>query len=294
MMGLLPPFALGGEGHDHSDCKDKHGLPGDGPCFNLTERWFDPWEHTHFRNGVPLIHNFGFEPAFLGRELFVDYLFAELEEGDEHEIEMELEWALTRRIGVVLEQGYVFENPDDGADADGWGDFAVVPRFVLADCRNWVLSANLEVSVPTGSDEIGAGEEWHLAPFLNAWCDLGNWWSLTGQAGLEFALDSDESEFFFAVGLAKAIRLVDAPVAVDSHGHQHELPTGILSVIAELTGAAVVDGDPEDEGVFELNGLLGLSYGMASALDLRVGYLFPFNAHSELEGGVTVGAIHRF
>jgi len=294
VTGLLSAVVLAGEDHDHSTCDHGHGEATDPFCFNLTDHWLDPWEHTHFRNGAPLIHNFGMEPAFLGREFFVDYVYSALEGGEEHELGAELEWALTRRIGVVLEQGYLFENPDSGAQTEGWGDFAMVPRFVLADCERCIISANLEIAAPTGSKAVGAGEEWHLAPFLNTWCDLGDWWSLTTQTGLEFALDSDETEFFFTVGLAKAVRVFEAPAGTDIAGHQHELPTGILSAIAELSGAAVVDGDPKDEGVFELNGLIGLSLSATGSIDLRAGYLFPLNAHSELEGGMIVGAIHRF
>lgn len=295
VAALAFPIVRAGEEHDHAHHDHDHGIvETERACFDLTTGWFAPWEHEHFRNGVPLIHNFGLEPAFLGRELFADYVYASLEEGEEHEIELELEWALTRRIGMVLEQGYVFESPDGEADVDGWGDFAVVPRFVLADCDRCIISANLEVVAPTGSDEIGAGEEWRLAPFLTTWCDLGNWWSLTTQSGLEFALDSDETEFFFGVGLAKALRIFEPAGGPDDHGHGHEVPLGILSVLAELTGDAVVDGDPGEEGVFSLNGLVGVNYGTTSTWDVRAGYLFPLNAHSELEGGLTLGFIRRF
>lgn len=300
ILSALAPSTFAGERDAHSDCDHTHAgcvhtdLKDDSLCWNLGSHWLDPWHHEHFRNGVPLIHNFGFEPAFLGRELFVDYSYVSVDEGSEHELEMELEWALTRRIGVVLEQGYSFVDPDGEKSVDGWGDFAVVPRLLLADCDRCIISMNLEIAAPTGSDEVGAGEEWHLAPFLTTWCDLGNWWSLTTQTGFEFAMDSEETEFFFAAGIAKAIRVFDARATAGADGHRHEVPTGILSLIAEVSGAAVVDGDPSDEGVFSLEGLVGVGLGATSSLDLRAGYLFPLNAHSELDGGVTIGAIHRF
>lgn len=289
----LAPSSYAGGKVAQARCDHAHGNS-DALCFNLTEGWFDPWEHAHFRNGTPLVHHFGMEPAFLGRDAFVDYSYSSLDEGKEHEIGLELEWALTRRIGVVFEQGYAFHNPDRGPDADGWGDLAIVPRFVVADCDRCIISANLEIVAPTGSADVGAGEEWRLAPFITTWCDLGNWWSLSTQTGFEFAMDSNETEFFFAAGIAKSIRVFDAPGATNAHGHVHELPTGILSLIGEVSGAAVVDGDPKAEGVFELNGLVGVSVGITEGFDLRGGYRFPLNSHSELKGGITVGAIYHF
>lgn len=277
-------FAGEEEGHAH--------LTSDGA--GSSGHWFDPWEHAHFREGTPLEHHFDLEPAFLCRDLIVDYSGLTFAEESEHEFELELEWALSNRIGFIIEQPYIISDPDTGSESRGLGDLAVVPRVVIADRGPWVVAANLEMVAPTGNRSVGAGEHWHFAPFINTWCDLGNWWTFSGQAGFEFAPDSGEKEFFFALGVAKSLRVWDEAYGEDDHGHRHERHGGILTMMAELSGAAVVEGDPAEEGVYELEGLVGLSLGVIEGLDLRMAYRFPLNGNSELEKGLTIGAIHHF
>ena len=73
---------------------------------DLTTGWLEPWPHSHFsRRGTPYVHLFNLEPAFLDRDLFFDYRRVDGVGEDEVELEVELEWALTRRIGIVLAVG---------------------------------------------------------------------------------------------------------------------------------------------------------------------------------------------
>jgi hypothetical protein len=43
---------------------------------------------------------------------------------------------------------------------DGFGDVAMAPRLLLADLPTFLLSLNLEVEIPSGSESkgLGAGE----------------------------------------------------------------------------------------------------------------------------------------
>ncbi|NIP98987.1 MAG: transporter, partial [Akkermansiaceae bacterium] len=79
---------------------------------------------------------------------------------------------------MVIEQAYVWEDPDGEPSVSGFGDLAIVPRIVLCEHERFLLSANLEIELPTGSNDLGAGQEWHLAPFITTWADLGHWWTL--------------------------------------------------------------------------------------------------------------------
>lgn len=80
---------------------------------DITEGWLDPWPHNHFsRKGTPFIHLFSLEPAFLDRDFFLDYRWASGSEGKEIEVEAELEWALTRRLGIVVEAPFARLSPD--------------------------------------------------------------------------------------------------------------------------------------------------------------------------------------
>lgn len=286
VIAALAAISFAGEEQDHTHLTSDSAGP--------SGHWGEPWEHAHFRNGTPLEHHFGLEPAFLCRDLIVDYSDLTFAEESEHEFELELEWALNNRVGFIIEQPYVISDPDTGSKSSGLGDLAVVPRVVVADGGPWVVAANLEVVAPTGSSSVGAGEHWHFAPFINTWCDLGNWWTFSSQAGLEFAPDSGEKEFFFALGVAKSLRVWDEAHGGYDHGHGHERHGGILTMMAELSGTAVVEGDPAEEGVYELEGLVGLSLGVIEGMDLRLGYRFPLNGNSELEKGLTIGAIHHF
>ncbi|NNC90030.1 MAG: hypothetical protein HKN82_16355 [Akkermansiaceae bacterium] len=306
-LGLAPAGAChGGEashalgGHDH----DAAGTRGHGHVaqpapfgFNLTDHWLDPWVHWHRSPlGAPLLHHFGFEPAFLGKELFVTYGWGEFDEGEEHEVEIELEWAFTRRLGVVLEVPYAWDRPVGEAAVDGLGDLAVVPRAVLAETERFVASANLEIGIPTGSSRVGAGEQWSLAPFLATWFDLGDWWALSSATGLEFGLDSNETEFFCSLGVSKAMRIHDARRfgAEPPHDHGHGLPAGLLAFIGEVYLEGVVDGEADEENVFALEALVGISYTVGDLFDVRAGYTFPLNGNSELDRGVRAGVIHHF
>ena len=58
------------------------------------EGWLAKWEHRHMSpRGTPYIHAFSVEPAYLGRELIVDYLITEFDGETEQAVEVELEWA---------------------------------------------------------------------------------------------------------------------------------------------------------------------------------------------------------
>ena len=147
--------------------------------FSLSGSWADPWPHRHFSTrNTPLIHSFGIEPAFLDRDLFLDTQFSSSEDGDELELEAEVEWALTRRIGMVFELPYAVMNPDTGKKVNGIGDLAIAPRFLLGETDRLKLSANMEVAFPSGGEDrdLGSGE-FGLAPSISGWVDLGNWFS---------------------------------------------------------------------------------------------------------------------
>ena len=103
--------ALGQTDHESThDATGDHATSYPPPFdFSLTESWLDPWPHSHFsRRGTPFIHLFLTEPAFLDRDLFFDFGIARAGRENEMEMEVELEWAITRRLGLVIEMPYVF------------------------------------------------------------------------------------------------------------------------------------------------------------------------------------------
>lgn len=280
-----PPSTVIGD-HDHAA---SHHNP-DPLGFSLTEGWLDPWPHTHFsRGGTPFIHTFGLEPAYLDRDLFFDFAFVRGEDEDELETEVELEWALTRRLGVVLEVPYIQVNPDMGPTESGFGDMAIAPRALLYESDRFLLSANLEVSLPTGDESKGfGGEEVGLAPSISTWLDLGNRTTFQTQVGYETGVESGEAEVFYSAAITHAIFTKGETV----HDDLVHFPEGMMNLISEFTGRTGVHGAEEGETSGEL--LFGLSYLLTPHWEVRGAYQFPILGDTELEGASIFGVIYHF
>jgi len=142
-----------------------------------TNEYFEPFEHLHFSElGTPIIHSFGIEPAFTGRDLFLDHTYRKGDGVTEHETELELEWAFTKRLGVIVEVPYIWEDEEGVATTSGFGDLAIVPRAILIYEPRFLLTAQVETVLPTGSSAFGG--ETAIAPGISIWNDLGNWFTL--------------------------------------------------------------------------------------------------------------------
>lgn len=250
--------------------------------------YLEPFEHLHFsRLGTPIVHSFGIEPALTGRDLFSTYRYRSGDGFSEHEIEFELEWAFTRRLGIILEIPYIFEKPDGESSVDGFGDLAIVPRAVLLEKDRFILTSQLEIIAPTGTS--GFGGETALAPGIASWIDLGDWWTLNTQLAVEHVFDEDVNEFIFGFGLVKTLGRTNY-TAEDPHGHQST--EGLFNLHLEVTGSTGLSG--EEQGEFIAEGLAGVSYGLNSKMDLRVGYEFPLSSPRDFDGGVVAGFVWHF
>lgn len=258
--------------------------------FSLTDGWLDSWPHRHFSlRNTPFIHTFSLEPAFLDRDLFLDARLARADAGDELEIEAEVEWALTRRIGLALEAPYVRLNPDDGDTESGIGDVAIAPRFLIGETGRFLLSANLEIGIPTGDDarELGSGEV-SLAPSLSAWLDLGNWFSSGAQLGTEHGLESGESEFFYNVALGYSFLTQGSRETLVSR----HFPRGMSNLIVEFTGRTALEG--EEKGRHNAEVLFGASYNIDGIFEIRGGYQVPIGGPKKIDDGFLLGLIYHF
>jgi len=250
----------------------------------------EPFVHVHASAlGTPVVHSFNVEPALTGRDLFLSYRYRRGDGIREHEVETELEWAFTRRLGVIFEIPYIFERGDGGEWSDGFGDLAVVPRAMLVERERFMLTAQLEVVAPTGSG--GFGGETALAPGVAAWLDLGNWWTLNSQFAIEHIFDEDANEFVFGLGLVKSIGSHGQDCDHEDHEHAG-FSGGGLHFHAELTGTVGLSG--EESGVAEIEGLVGVSYGIGEGVDVRLGYEFPLTSPRAFDGGVVAGLVVHF
>jgi opacity protein-like surface antigen len=253
-------------------------------------RWSEQWSHQHFSpRGAPYVHLFSFEPAFFDRGLFFDYGQTRSSDGteEETEFEVELEWAFTNWLGLVVEAPLV--RVDSGEDSHtGIGDFAIAPRALLVQTDSFLLSANLELGMSTGDEDrgLGAGET-SLAPSISLWADLGNWVSLQAQAGTEHGLESGDAELSYKSALTWTF-LTSA--AHDSESAHH--PLGMTSLLTELTARTVLDGNEEKRTTAEL--LFGVSYSVSEHWQVRAGYKFPVGGTEEIDDSFVLGAIFHF
>ena len=292
--GADAPAARSGEASPRS-------IPPDYPPplgFSPSEAWLDRWPHSHFsRRGTPFVHLFNLEPAFLDRDLFLDYRVAAGDEEDETELEAELEWAITRRIGLVIEAPLASVNPEAGETEQGLGDVAVAPRFLLAETDVFLLAGNLEVSLPTGSESRGLGSgEFALAPSLSAWLDLGggegNWFTLSAQVGTERGLESADGEWFYNAALTYSFLGPRLSHGTHDHtGHFH-FPPGLTSLIVEYTGRTGVGGADDGRSTGEL--LFGASYNLTEAWEARAAYQVPVGGERDIDYGYVLSLIYHF
>ena len=260
-----------------------------------TKAWLDPWPHSHFsRRGTPFVHLFNLEPAFLDRDLFFDYQQTRGAEEDESELEVELEWALTRRLGIVVEGPLVQINPEEGDTEAGLGDVAIAPRALLVDTDRFLLSANLELSFPTGDAGGGlGGAEAGLAPSISAWLDLGQWFTLHTQFGTEHGLESGDSELFYSAALTYSFL---TPPLLGGHGDAHaghaHFPPGLTNLIVEVSGRTGMSG--EDDGSSTAKILFGASYNLDKTWEIRGGYILPVGGKRDIDDGLVLSLIYHF
>jgi hypothetical protein len=290
-------------GRDHHHDHHHHGadggasfVPPDYPAafgFSLTEGWRDPWPHSHFsRENTPFIHMFNIEPAYLDRDLFLVYKHTKEDHGTEQELELELEWAFTRRIGVAVHVP-IERHREAGHTETGFGDLSIAPRVLLVDAERFLLSGNLGLTLPTGSERRGLGRgEYAIAPSITTWTDLGNWVTLQTQLGTEHGLSSGEADLFYGAGLSYSFlgpRMFRRTAHGVVHGHY---PPGLTTLMMEVVGRTALR--KEDRGRTTAEMLLGIGYSLTDAFEIRGGYQFPITGRRDMDRSWLLSVIYHF
>ncbi len=188
-----------------------------------------------------------------------------------------------------MEVPYLYEDEENVGSEEGFGDIAIVPRALLIDADCFMLTAQIEAGLPTGSSAFGG--ETSIAPGIAMWNDLGNWFTLNSNLSIGHGFDSNETEFEFGFGLVKFFG--DKPDDHDHNSHEHHhTAAGLINFHLEFVGSTPLNGD--DSGDFETEGLIGISYGLQPYMDIRAGYIFPISTPNEFDHGFTTGLIYHF
>lgn len=255
--------------------------------FSLTEGWLDPWVHSHYsREGTPFVHLFNLEPAYLDRDFFFVYRYTREPHAIEEELEVELEWAFTRRIGLMVEAELERER-EAGETETELGDFTIAPRFLLVEAPRFLLSTNLKLAIP-----MGQGDEYAFGPSITTWSDLGNWVTLQTELGTRYGLSSGDVELFYGAGLAYTFRAPQLFAMADGEVTPGHYPSGLTTVMAELIGSSEMRGEQGGRHVFEA--LLGVGYSVTDAVELRAAYQFPVGGRRDIDYSTILSAIYHF
>ena len=240
-----------------------------------------PIHHTHFSElGTPFVHPFNFEPPQIHQDAFFIYRYTKntIDGENEHEAEAHLDWALTRRLGIVIGAPLLGLEDATGTQSAGPGDLEVAPRVMLIEQDKFILASNTFITIPTGdaSRDLGAGES-IISPYITTWHDLGNWNTLLFNVGPNIGLDSGMTSMSYAFSLTHSWvgrELLEADHDAEhahDEGPQVHFSPGMTSLYLEMTGETETTGAKRT--FVEL--MPGISYVLTEHAELRFGVLLP-------------------
>ncbi|MDD7984369.1 hypothetical protein PQO01_05335 [Lentisphaera marina] len=228
LLGMVPIYAGGNDSYKDLSLE------------NFTEGWFDDWEHNHYsKSQAPFVHLFHLEPAFLDRDLFLDYKINNGQEEKEIEYEFELEWALTSRIGLVLEGPYRILEEQGEDRVRGFGDLGLATRFLLLRDSDSMLSLNVGMEFPTGSKSKGLSEdELVVNTSFSYWQSFGKKVTWNAQLGMEQGLETEEKTITYGTALTYSLNsAVTHDHTGNAHNHQGvHFPQGMTNFMLEYSG----------------------------------------------------------
>lgn len=187
--------------------------------------------HSHRGPGPHFIDAFFVENAYIERKVRPDLGFATGPEGDRFLGQVEVEWALLAPLSLIVHAPFEHRRPEVGDAETGIRDISVGAKYAIVNDRSrFILAVGSDLSLPTGDETIGFGEEHAAAaPFLLTWLPFG-----------------PERRFLFQTSWH-----VDIPLAGDE-GEHAEIGTalswtsslGITPLLEGLVEFPLENGDP--------------------------------------------------
>jgi Putative MetA-pathway of phenol degradation len=173
------------------------------------------------------------------REFEITVEYANGDEGEEVEAEVELSWFFGRRFSAGVEIPLVFLMPEEGSNESGLGDIVLGGKVLLFQSIGLpaLLTTGLDLGLPTGSESRGLGGDFSVAPYLAGGIAVGPI-DLIGDVSYAWAVDgSDEGAEFFGASVAAGYR-----------GWRTVTPTLELSILTQTRSATRDTRDNGDNG----------------------------------------------
>ncbi len=260
--------------------------PGEDKPFTLTE----PFKHYHLSKlGSPYIYSFTTQPAFTGRDFFLNHRYRNGNGVTEQQLDAQLNWAITQQIGLFAEIPYIRENINGSPAKTDFGKLSLTPRATILETERFLVALKSEFGLPIGNTTLD--NDTTIAPGVIVWTDLGNWFTLSSEISVEHEFDTEDKELQFNLALIKSDSGKFAHTCVDGEC-DHSGDRSQINYHLELMGSTPIDGD--DRGDVSLESLIGVSLNLSESFDIRAGYIFPLSTPHEINHGFTTGLIYRF
>ena len=172
----------------------------------FSEGWTDAWIAPPSGSGGALRQGWITLPdAFFNRMVIGFYTYSYGTNGipSEQVGYVQYETPITRRYMFGFVMPVVDNEQGNGVTNTAFGDVILENRFMLHEDQDLSVSLNINMEIPTGYRNMGYGRT-ILMPYLAAWRDMGNGFSLRGTAGVDIPLDThpNNADTVFDINLA--------------------------------------------------------------------------------------------
>ncbi len=275
--------------HAHEESKNK-------PILTLSnffsEGWkFGSWEEpAEEPDRSPRFKLLKISAPVFEREVRMNYSFTNNGDGgkiDEHELELELEVPVSRRLLIEVEPKVLSVSPNDDEEDDhiGFGDTSLLSKVMLLETCNTTLLSVFGAEFPTGNEnhELGSGMT-TIITGLGLWRDLGRRFAIHNYFGLDIPAggkseEAPDTTIKYAAALAKTFTSKDTYLF------------GNLTLFVELNGGSDI-GSHSDNTLVSI--LPGIRWNLRHGFWLMPGIEFPITNRDEFDNRVWFSVLKDF
>lgn len=203
---------------------------------------------------------------------------------DELEFELELVYAISDRVVLIVGQPYIFLDPINDADTSGFGDLELGFRFLAFNGERDGVFFGLNMSVPTGDEDrdLGAGNT-VLEPTALWAHDFGGGTYLQSVVAWEVPVDVNDptNDLRYDTGLFHTFT-----------GTEDALVFKYLTAIFEVNGATTLNGPDADRTVIDLTA--GVRWIVREEDEVGIGWSFPVSGDQNFDSQLLISYFRHF